>query len=98
MKTVAQLLQEKGGYQKFDDKIRRNGMNPFVEFLKSSLRHGLSGAGAVLVSLGITDQAVVEQAAFANTEIIIGTAMVFGGPLISTFGGELLGKLLGKKK
>jgi hypothetical protein len=98
MATVADLLKEKNGYQKFDRKIVRRNMNPFAEFLKSSLRHGLSGAGAVLVGLGITDQSVVDQAAFANTEIIVGTVMVFGGPLISTFGGEILGRLLGKKK
>lgn len=97
MKTVADILKEKNGYQKFDNKVRKV-MNPFAEFLKSSLRHGLSGAGVVLVSMGIVGQEVVDQAAYANAEIIVGAAMFFGGPVISTLGGELLGRLLNKKK
>jgi pyruvate/2-oxoacid:ferredoxin oxidoreductase alpha subunit len=96
-RTVADILREKNGYQRFDNKVRKE-MNPFAEFIKSSLRHGLSGAGAVLVSMGIVGQEVVDQAAYANTEIIVGSALFFGGPLISTVGGELLGRLLNKKK
>lgn len=97
MTTARDLLRRKNGYAEFEKHFEEKGMNgAFSEFIKSTLRHGLSGAGAVLVGLGIVEQSVIEQAADANAEIIVGTALFFSGPLLSAFGEKVLPKIFKK--
>lgn len=49
----------------------------------SGLRHALSFAGGVLVSKGIVEQSIVENAASSVAELVVGVGFFFVAPLLS---------------